>query len=35
MLLQIRMRSETPDLLYPIAVEEKELEMLEIASIKH
>ena len=29
------MTSETPDVLYPIAVEKKELEMFEIASIKH
>ena len=28
------MTSETPDMLYPIAVEEKELEMLIIASIQ-
>ena len=34
MLLPIRMMSETPDMLYPIAVEEKELKMLIIASIQ-
>ena len=34
MLLPIRMTSETPDMLYPIAVEEEELKMLIIARIQ-